>query len=247
MPGREPIPCGGPLPQVHDIWRAGAPDMDILAPDLYLPYFDEVCERFSRNGNPLFIPETGTNASNVIMAIGKYNAIGFSPFGIDGNRPMPADLRRLPNAFPDVADDTGPPGYRRHDGRPDGQGEPPKKVSLGDYTLTFRYTGRIQGLPPQERFGVVAPNYAPPAPSAEPLPRWKPAQSSFPQAPTSIISAEADARRFCAEHPRTRQRGPRRRAGGTVCRRKAEVTRQLAEMTMPRGRSSCSIPARSCG
>jgi hypothetical protein len=29
-------PSGGPLPQVHDIWRAGAPDIDILAPDLYL-------------------------------------------------------------------------------------------------------------------------------------------------------------------------------------------------------------------
>ena len=35
-------PCGGPLPQVHDIWRAGAPAVDMLAPDLYLQYFDEV-------------------------------------------------------------------------------------------------------------------------------------------------------------------------------------------------------------
>jgi len=29
-------PSGGPLPQVHDLWRAGAPAIDILAPDLYL-------------------------------------------------------------------------------------------------------------------------------------------------------------------------------------------------------------------
>jgi hypothetical protein len=164
-------PCGGPLPQVHDIWRAGAPDVDILSPDLYLPYFDEVCERFSRNGNPLFIPETGTNASNVIMAVGKYNAIGFSPFGIDGNRPMPEELANAYRMLSQMA-----PMILAHQGTGTMtavrmvQGEPPKKVTLGNYTLTFRYTGRIRGLPPQERFGVVAPNYGPPAPSAEPPP-----------------------------------------------------------------------------
>ena len=63
-----------------------------MAPDLYLEYFDEVCERFTRNGNPLFIPETSTNPANAIVAVGKYNTIGFSPFGIDGNRPIGADL-----------------------------------------------------------------------------------------------------------------------------------------------------------
>lgn len=47
---------------------------DILAPDLYLEYFDEVCDRFTRNGNPLFIPETGTNVANVLTAFGKYGA-----------------------------------------------------------------------------------------------------------------------------------------------------------------------------
>jgi hypothetical protein len=164
-------PCGGPLPQVHDIWRAGAPDVDILAPDLYLPYFDQVCERFTRNGNPLFIPETETNASNVIMAVGKYNTIGFSPFGIDGGRPMPAELGAAYHMLSQMS-----PMILAHQGTGTMtavrmvQGEPPKKVSLGDYTLTFRYTGRIRGLPPQERFGVVAPNYGPPTPSAEPLP-----------------------------------------------------------------------------
>ena len=29
-------PSGGPLPEVHDIWRAGAPDIDILAPDIHI-------------------------------------------------------------------------------------------------------------------------------------------------------------------------------------------------------------------
>ena len=30
-------PSGGPEPLVHDIWHAGAPAIDILAPDIYLP------------------------------------------------------------------------------------------------------------------------------------------------------------------------------------------------------------------
>jgi beta-galactosidase GanA len=79
-------PSGGPLPQVHDIWRAGAPAIDILAPDLYVPEFEELCARFTRSGNPLFIPESRAGEwgmANAIYAIGTYNAIGYSPFGVD--------------------------------------------------------------------------------------------------------------------------------------------------------------------
>jgi hypothetical protein len=79
-------PSGGPVPQVIDVWRLGAPSLDLLAPDLYVPEFAELCERFTRSGNPLFIPETsrGPDAGrNLFLAIGAYNLIGFSPFGID--------------------------------------------------------------------------------------------------------------------------------------------------------------------
>jgi hypothetical protein len=150
-------PSGGPLPQVHDVWRAGAPDVDILAPDLYVPYFDELCERFSRNGNPLFIPETGTDASNVIVAVGKYNAIGFSPFGIDGGRPIPAELAATYQMLSQLS-----PIILAHQGTDSVtavrmiQGDPPKQIKLGNYTLTFTYTGRIRGLPPQAKGEVVA-------------------------------------------------------------------------------------------
>jgi len=71
-----------PLPQVADIWRAAAPAIDILAPDLYLEYFDQVADRFTRNGNPFFIPEPATTR-NALVAFGKYGAIGFSPFFIE--------------------------------------------------------------------------------------------------------------------------------------------------------------------
>ena len=79
-------PSGGPVPQVHDLWRAGAPAVDILAPDLYVQEFEELCERFTRSGNPLFIPESRAGEwgmANAIYAFGRYNAIGYSPFGID--------------------------------------------------------------------------------------------------------------------------------------------------------------------
>jgi hypothetical protein len=79
-------PSGGPVPQVHDLWRFGAPAIDILSPDLYIPQFDETCARYTRNGNPLFIPESRAGEAgmaNAIYAFGKYNAMGYSPFGID--------------------------------------------------------------------------------------------------------------------------------------------------------------------
>ena len=79
-------PSGGPVPQVTDVWREAAPSLDLLAPDLYVPEFAELCEKYARAGNPLFIPETsgGPDAGrNLFLAVGAYNLIGFSPFGID--------------------------------------------------------------------------------------------------------------------------------------------------------------------
>jgi len=167
-------PSGGPMPQVHDIWRAAAPDVDILAPDLYLPSFDEVCLRFTRNGNPLFIPETGTNAANLMMAVGKFNTIGFSPFGIDGNRPIPAELAAAYGTLDNMA-----PMILAHQGTDTMtavrmvQGDPPRQIKLGNYTLTFTYTGRTMRLAPQTKDGVVASPPPPRQPGAapeEPLP-----------------------------------------------------------------------------
>jgi beta-galactosidase GanA len=79
-------PSGGPLPQVFDIWHAGGPSIDILCPDLYRPDFAYMAGLFTREGNPLFIPETGSGAqgaANLIYSVGQHNALGFSPFGIE--------------------------------------------------------------------------------------------------------------------------------------------------------------------
>jgi hypothetical protein len=105
-------PSGCPEPQVLDIWRAGGPDIDINAPDIYLPNFAEWVARFHQNGNPLFVPESRGDASgvaNAFYAIGEQDAIGYSPFGIDNAARMqpastgpasgaPVEVQNLPLA-----------------------------------------------------------------------------------------------------------------------------------------------------
>ncbi|NJC08418.1 DUF5597 domain-containing protein [Polymorphobacter fuscus] len=90
-PGREPgvgYPSGGPLPQLIDVWKAGAPSLDLIAPDIYFPNFVDIVGRYKRSDNPLFIPEANNadradGPANAIYAIGKHDAIGFSPFSIE--------------------------------------------------------------------------------------------------------------------------------------------------------------------
>jgi len=85
-PGK--YPSGGPLPHVIDIWRAAALAIDFIACDIYaVEEFDWVCEEFSRSENPVFIPETTPTvggAARALYAFGKYDALCYAPFGIDG-------------------------------------------------------------------------------------------------------------------------------------------------------------------
>ena len=87
-PGHQPgqYPSGGPLPHLADVWRAGAPSVDFLAPDIYFQNFVEWARRYTRSGNPLFVPEALSSAEasvNALYAVGAHDAIGFSPFGIE--------------------------------------------------------------------------------------------------------------------------------------------------------------------
>ncbi|MGC1298639.1 MAG: DUF5597 domain-containing protein [Alloacidobacterium sp.] len=83
-PGR--WPSGGATVNVFDVWKAAAPSIDILAPDIYYPKFYDVASQYTRPDNPLFVPETNFNPYFVGFAyttFGNFNGIGFSPFGID--------------------------------------------------------------------------------------------------------------------------------------------------------------------
>jgi hypothetical protein len=79
-------PSGGATEHVLDIWKAAAPAIDILAPDIYYPKFYDVSAQYSRPDNVLFVPETNFNpyfAGFAYMVFGAFNGIGFSPFAID--------------------------------------------------------------------------------------------------------------------------------------------------------------------
>lgn len=86
-PGQE-YPSGGPEQPNIPIWKAAAPAIDILAPDFYsddATLFRQTLANYHRADNPIFIPETRTDANfgrYLFYALGS-GAIGFSPFGID--------------------------------------------------------------------------------------------------------------------------------------------------------------------
>jgi beta-galactosidase GanA len=87
-PGHSPgqYPSGGPLPHLFDVWRAGAPSVDFLSPDIYFQNFAEWARKYDRSGNPFFIPEAGTFPAvpvNMLYAVGQHNAIGVSPFAVE--------------------------------------------------------------------------------------------------------------------------------------------------------------------
>ena len=79
---------GGPTDNVLSIWKAAAPALDVLAPDIYQnedARYRRVLELYSRPDNPLFVPETiGSpfGAHMFFAALGQ-GAIGWSPFGIN--------------------------------------------------------------------------------------------------------------------------------------------------------------------
>jgi hypothetical protein len=82
--GAGDYPSGGPEPLVHDIWRAGGPAIDTLAPDIYQSDYAGIIKTFSRNGNPAWNPETGQNANNAWMGFTQLKLLCYSPFGVDG-------------------------------------------------------------------------------------------------------------------------------------------------------------------
>jgi hypothetical protein len=88
-------PSGGPEPWVVDVWKAAGTAIDFYSPDLYDPNFTLWCQRYHRDGNPLFMPETrgGTpGAANVFYALGQEAGFGFSPFAIESEIDPKGDL-----------------------------------------------------------------------------------------------------------------------------------------------------------
>ncbi|MDE6291588.1 MAG: beta-galactosidase, partial [Muribaculaceae bacterium] len=85
--GRRPgqYPSAGPIARLSAIWKAGAPSVDFISPDLYDPPFAPWLLQYDFRDNPLFIPEirrSTDSGTHAFYAIGEHNAIGFSPFSV---------------------------------------------------------------------------------------------------------------------------------------------------------------------
>jgi beta-galactosidase GanA len=139
-------PSAGPLPHLIDIWRAATPSIDFISPDIYFPNFVEWADRYTRSGNPLFIPEAlrSPDASvNNLYAFGAGNGIGFAPFGIESIGEPAASLLAASN---DIVRQLTPL-IAAHQGRgtmttllpPAAEQRKPHEVSLGGVTLSVTY------------------------------------------------------------------------------------------------------------
>jgi len=79
---------GGPTHQVLDMWKATAPHIDAIGPDIYKSDFAlymKYLDLYGRADNALFVPETGNAreyARHFFAVMGR-GGIGFSPFGMD--------------------------------------------------------------------------------------------------------------------------------------------------------------------
>ena len=79
---------GGPVYSVIDVWKAAAPHIELLAPDLYTPTsqsYEKTLELYARHDNALYVAESGNSpvyARYIFSALGR-QGIGFDPFGFD--------------------------------------------------------------------------------------------------------------------------------------------------------------------
>ena len=127
---------GGPLPHSMDIWKAGGPQLDFLAPDIYFE-FKKWADKYDRPGNTLFIPEANygsDGAANAFYAIGQRRAVGFSPFAIDAENELARAYDVLAQLAPLILEN-------QTKGRVAAvlleELTPSQRVRMGDYTLNI--------------------------------------------------------------------------------------------------------------
>ena len=162
--GREPAPVkggqsGGPMPDVFDVWRAGAPRIDIFGVDVYGFDFAMMTERFTQSGNPLLIPETVgglEGAARALYAFGRYDSISFSPMNGGIDRRLTPDYELI--AGYDILTQLTPL-ILGHQGKGTMTAvmlqpkDAPQKIKLGNYTLQVAFVAPragTRGAPPPE-------------------------------------------------------------------------------------------------
>ncbi len=165
-------PSGGPARRVLDIWKAAAPSLDLLAPDIYVPDAKAVLADYDHAGNPLFVPEAQFKTGDLFWALGQHGALGYSVFGIEEGRTdgQLAQAYALLNPMTDVI--TRAQAEHRIAGVLLDD-DKPAEISLGGYTIAVRDT---QSLLKQMLLdvGLQAPPPSPPLPSETEGPTSRP-------------------------------------------------------------------------
>jgi hypothetical protein len=154
--GKEPAPIhrggqsGGPMPDAMDVYRAGGPQIDLFAADIYSTDYTGFCAKYTQSGNPLFIAETGGGrdiAAKALYAFGRHDAICFSPFGIDRSVGSDSELGSAYGLISQLA-----PLILEHQGDGTmstvlmGASATTQKVKVGNYTLEAA-AARSRGAP----------------------------------------------------------------------------------------------------
>ena len=147
-PGREPgrgYPSAGPLPHIMDVWIAAGPSIDFLAPDFYFPNIAHWCDLYTRQGNPLFIPEhrfDNTVAAKAAFTIGHYESLGFAPFSIEStDDPENESLGRIYAVLAQLTPMiTAHHGQNKIEGVLLEKGDSDTILTLGDYEFTIRHS-----------------------------------------------------------------------------------------------------------
>jgi len=169
---------GGPTDNVIAIYRAAAPAIDIVAPDIYMkesPKVARVLELYKRGG-PLLVPEIGNDPvfARYFYDVLGAQAVGIVPFGIDytGYSNYPLGARNIDEAIDafarpyrllaPMARDWAKLSFEK---RVWGAGEPddhsPRKLELGRWNATLSFNewqfGQKQWFPA----GTPNPDWAP--------------------------------------------------------------------------------------
>ena len=142
-------PSAGPIPHVFDIWKAGGPDIDLIALDAYFPNYVYWADQFKRPDNPVFVPEANRAgrtdaAGDAFYTLGELEGIGFGPFHIEtlpdpATHPLTDAYRVLNQIAPLILAHQGKGTLRGFRAPVSYEGvidETPRVLDLGGYTLT---------------------------------------------------------------------------------------------------------------
>jgi hypothetical protein len=145
---------GSPMPELFDVWRAGAPGIDMFSPDNSRD-FAAFCAKYNQSGNPLFIPEAHgglEGSARALYVFGHHDAIGYTHTGYGVER-KPTPDRDLIDTYDIIAQLK--PLIVEHHGNGTmsavrlGPNDPPQKVRVGNYTLEVAFL-RANGPKPPE-------------------------------------------------------------------------------------------------